>query len=86
MLDISALLKALPFSALEPCGIASIYGLSSNGASPDLWLYEPPAGQHVPFVEPVGGNLCNDWEPTVSKFVHVDDGAQASKDENKEAI
>lgn len=57
MIDIPALLRSQPISGLAPQWIAIIKGLDEEATSerldPDIWLLEPPAGQHVPFVDPV---------------------------------
>ena len=57
MVDIAALLRVLPVSDLEPDHLAWIRGFSEK--LPDEWkephlvFLEPPAGQHVPFIDPV---------------------------------
>jgi hypothetical protein len=57
MVDIAALMKVLPVSALEPDWVASLGGFID--VPKDRWreerigLLEPPAGQRVPYIEPV---------------------------------
>ncbi|MCL1861506.1 MAG: hypothetical protein FWG52_08270 [Proteobacteria bacterium] len=57
MVNIAALMKALPVSDLEPNVVALICGLIE--VPKDLWwretfsLLEPPAGQRAPYIEPV---------------------------------
>lgn len=55
--NISALMCALPVSALEPGCIASIAGFVKSTKDRDsqncIWLLEPPAGQRTPYIEPV---------------------------------
>lgn len=56
--DIQALMHALPVSGLEPQRLASVGGLidvpKDRRWQETLELLEPPAGQRVPFIEPVG--------------------------------
>jgi hypothetical protein len=57
MVDIAALIKGLPVSALEPEWVASLGGFI-NVPKERWWeerigLLEPPAGQRVPYIEPV---------------------------------
>ncbi len=58
MVSIAALMKVLPVSALEPNWIASIGGFieapKGGGWQKRIYLLEPPAGQRVPYIEPVG--------------------------------
>lgn len=57
VVDIAALMKVLPVSALEPDWVASLGGFID--VPKDRWwegrigLLEPPAGQRVPYIEPV---------------------------------
>jgi len=57
MVNIAALMKALPVSDLEPNAVALIGGLIE--VPKDLrwretfYLLEPPAGQHAPYIKPV---------------------------------
>ncbi|MFT4269206.1 MAG: hypothetical protein QM586_18640 [Xenophilus sp.] len=57
MVDIAALMKVLPVSKLEPDWVASLGGFID--VPKDRWweerigLLEPPAGQRVPYIEPV---------------------------------
>lgn len=57
MVDIAALMKVLPVSKLEPDCVASLGGFID--VPKDRWweerigLLEPPAGQRVPYIEPV---------------------------------
>jgi hypothetical protein len=57
MLDLSKLFKILPISSLEPEIIGRINGLTDKVQGrwqcPDMTLLEPPAGQRVPFVDPI---------------------------------
>lgn len=57
MADIFTLMRALPISALEPKRLASIGGLVDRADAWDLyqglWLIEPPAGERIPFINPV---------------------------------
>jgi hypothetical protein len=59
MVNISSLLNMLPISNLEPNWIGIIRGFSEKlleseeWRETDIWFIEPPAGQHVPFVDPV---------------------------------
>lgn len=57
MIDILSLLKALPVSGLEPQWMAVIEGFgdkeSEDWRKSRIYLLEPPAGQHVPFIDPV---------------------------------
>lgn len=57
MVDISALMKVLPVSALEPDCVASLGGFidvpKDRGWQERIRLLEPPAGQQVPYIEPV---------------------------------
>jgi hypothetical protein len=62
MVDIAALMKGLPVSSLEPDRVATIYILEMEGRFwvGDPWLrgnpillLEPPAGQRVPYIQPV---------------------------------
>lgn len=57
MVDIFALMRALPVSALEPNRMASIGGFV-DVPKDECWrecfdLLEPPAGQRVPYIDPV---------------------------------
>lgn len=57
MVDIPALLKALPVSALAPNCLASLGGLVDVPKDRDwqerIDFLEPPAGQRVPYIDPV---------------------------------
>jgi hypothetical protein len=57
MVDIAALMKRLPVSALEPNWVASIGGFVEVPEDQDwrvrITLLEPPAGQQVPYIKPV---------------------------------
>jgi len=57
MVNITALMKGLPVSGLEPQDVASIHGLIDVPKDLEwresLWLIEPPAGQHMPYIDPV---------------------------------
>jgi len=57
MVDISALMNALPVSGLEPQLIGLLNGLIPKSpdeyCEPSIELVEPPAGRHVPFVNPI---------------------------------
>ncbi len=57
MTDIPALMNVLPISTLEPDWIAILDGLaeksSGEALEPSIWILEPPAGQQVPFIDPV---------------------------------
>ncbi len=57
MINIYALLKSQPISSLESQLLATINGFvtrtSIEWRDPCISLHEPPAGQHVPFVNPV---------------------------------
>jgi hypothetical protein len=57
MVDIAALMKVLPVSALEPNWVASLGGFidmpKDRGWQERIRLLEPPAGQRVPYIEPV---------------------------------
>ncbi|MEE9923689.1 MAG: hypothetical protein PBV01_10045 [Brucella anthropi] len=54
MVDIEALMRALPVSSLEPNHVASIRGIGNpSKKSPwdnDIDFLEPPAGQRVPYI------------------------------------
>ena len=57
MVNIAALMNALPVSTLEPNAVARIRGLI-DAPKAERWrdsiaLFEPPAGQHVPYIEPL---------------------------------
>lgn len=57
MVNISALMKALPVSSLEPQRLASLYGFMAPPKGQEwqhsVQLLEPPAGQHVPYINPL---------------------------------
>lgn len=57
MINISALLKSQPISGLESQTLAIIKGFAPKAAAewldPRICFLEPPAGQHVPFINPV---------------------------------
>jgi hypothetical protein len=56
MVDISALMRVLPVSALEPDIVAWLGFIDipkDSGWQGYIWLLEPPAGRHVPYIEPV---------------------------------
>lgn len=57
MVDIAALMKGLPISKLEPDWVALIDwntdGSREETFFEEFWLLEPPAGQRVPYIEPV---------------------------------
>lgn len=57
MVNISALMKALPVSSLEPQRLASLYGFMAAPKGQEwrhsVQLLEPPAGQHVPYINPL---------------------------------
>jgi len=58
MVDISALMKALPTSGLRPDWVASLGSFidvpkEDRGWRERIWLLEPPAGQRIPYIEPV---------------------------------
>jgi hypothetical protein len=57
MVDISALMRVLPVSRLEPDWVASLGGFidvpKDRGWQERIRLLEPPAGQRVPYIEPV---------------------------------
>lgn len=57
MVDIAALMRVLPISSLEPEWVASIGGFVEVPEDRDwqerIELLEPPAGQRVPYIEPV---------------------------------
>jgi hypothetical protein len=58
MVDIAALMKGLPISKLEPNWLARIDGIidvpkEEAWREKSIWLLEPPAGQRVPYIEPV---------------------------------
>ncbi|WP_138144324.1 hypothetical protein [Brucella sp. 10RB9215] len=57
MVDIEALMRALPVSSLEPYHVASIRGVGNPPKkSPwdkDIAFIEPPAGQRVPYIQPL---------------------------------
>ena len=58
MIDMDALLRGLPISGLEPKYLARLDGLLPEFThfgrwSTVLWLLEPPAGRHVPYLAPV---------------------------------
>lgn len=50
-MNVSALLKALPISGIEAQWLATVDGLVPNKS---IRFYEPPAGQRIPFVDPIG--------------------------------
>lgn len=56
--DIQALMRALPVSGLEPQWLASVGGLidvpKDRRWQETIEFLEPPAGQRVPYIEPVG--------------------------------
>ncbi len=57
MINIKAMMKALPTSALEPNRIGSITGLVASAKGSEwqdtITLLEPPAGQRLPHIDPV---------------------------------
>ena len=57
MIDLSNLFRVLPISHLEPDTVAFVDGLTEQlpgrWQPADLELLEPPAGQGVPYVEPI---------------------------------
>jgi hypothetical protein len=56
VISISALNKALPISGLEPETVADVHGLIRKADGTEdktIEFLEPPAGQHVPYVDPV---------------------------------
>lgn len=57
MVNIAALMKVLPVSALEPNWVASLGGFidvpKDREWTERIGLLEPPAGQRVPYIEPV---------------------------------
>ncbi len=57
MINILALLKSQPITGLESNSIALIKGFSPKTAikwrDPSIWFLEPPAGQHIPFINPI---------------------------------
>jgi hypothetical protein len=57
MVDISALMRVLPVSALEPNWVASLGGFIDLPKDRDwqerIGLLEPPAGQRTPYIEPL---------------------------------
>lgn len=57
MVDIAALMRVLPVSGLEPEWVASIGGIvdvpKEQAWQEHITLLEPPAGQHVPYIDPV---------------------------------
>jgi hypothetical protein len=57
MVDISALMRVLPVSALEPDWVATIGGLieapQDQAWRESIVLLEPPAGRRVPYIEPL---------------------------------
>ena len=59
MFNVSALMKALPVSGLAPKELACLRGLGAaptpDGRSRDLILWEPPAGQREPYIDPMAG-------------------------------
>ena len=58
MVNIAALMKALPVSGLEPANVALLGGFidapKDRSWQEHIWLLEPPAGQHIPYIEPMG--------------------------------
>jgi hypothetical protein len=58
MVNIDALLRAMPVSSLEPDWVACLGGFSEPGKERDapesIYLLEPPAGQREPYIEPLG--------------------------------
>lgn len=57
MVDISALMRALPVSSLEPDWVAILGGFIDRPKDErwqdSIWLLEPPAGRRVPYIEPL---------------------------------
>lgn len=57
MINILALLKSQPISGLQSQEIALIKGFSPKTGikwrDPSIWFLEPPAGQHIPFINPI---------------------------------
>lgn len=57
MVDISALMKVLPISDMESNWVASLYGIiempEGQQWKESIQLREPPAGQHIPYIEPL---------------------------------
>lgn len=57
MVDIAAMMKVLPVSSLEPNWVAALGGFSDRPKDErwkdTIWLREPPAGQHVAYIEPL---------------------------------
>jgi hypothetical protein len=57
MVDMYALMSALPISDLEPDLVASIGGLldapKDQSRQYDIFLLEQPAGQRVPYIDPM---------------------------------
>lgn len=57
MVNIDAIMKVLPVSSLGPDYVALIGGFIDVPCDHDwqelIWLLEPPAGQRVPYIEPV---------------------------------
>ncbi|WP_040259331.1 hypothetical protein [Pseudomonas massiliensis] len=58
MVDITALMEALPVSGLEPQSIALISGIlyppHERSWTGSIMLLEPPAHHHAPYIEPFG--------------------------------
>ena len=60
MVDIHSLMRALPVYGLEPQTLAYIQGFprpkmnEETYVSDSIGFLEPPAGQHEPYVEPIG--------------------------------
>jgi hypothetical protein len=50
-MNVSALLRALPISGIEAQGLATADNLALGKS---IRFYEPPAGQRIPFVDPIG--------------------------------
>ncbi len=57
MINIPALMNALPVSSLEPEWVAILYGFMELPKGQEwrgsIQLLEPPAGQHVPYIKPL---------------------------------
>ncbi len=53
MVNINALINALPISQLEPNSVARIVINTDSSASEVIVLIEPPAGQRVPYIDPI---------------------------------
>jgi hypothetical protein len=57
MVDVAALIKGLPVSVLEPNDLAYIKGIVRTHEKPawqdNITLLEPPAGQRVPYIDPL---------------------------------